>query len=360
MTKITRATTERLLFRLPGAVGGSGVSQVEVLVVDVEDADGATGTGFTYGLRGGGAAMRAAADELIAQCVTGRAAADAPAATWRQMHAALNRLGRGAHLIAMAAIDLALWDLHARRRGVTLAVALGGAPRAVPVYGSGGYTATQAPEAAAEVAKLQAAQGLPLVKLRLAGDRGDLARLKAVRDALPAGVDLAADANEKCDLARAQWLARACADFGLLWLEEPLPALDYAGHEALARTAPLPIATGEHLQGLAECLPLYRAGACAIVQPDFAAMGGITECLRVSHVAEAFGIAAAPHFLPALFVHLAAAAPNVTWLEDFPLLEPLFDIDVRIDARRRMAPGDRPGHGLAWKDGARAEFRVRD
>ena len=210
----------------------------------------------------------------------------------------------------------------------------------------------------AEVAKRQAAQGFPLVKLRLAGDRGDLARLRAVRDALPAGIDMAADANEKCDLARAQWLARACAGHGLLWLEEPLPALDYAGHETLARTAPLPIATGEHLQGLAECLPLYRAGACAIVQPDFAAMGGITECLRVSQAAEAFGIASAPHFLPALFVHMAAAAPNVTWLEDFPLLEPLFDIGVRIDARQRMAPGDRPGHGLAWKDGARAEFRV--
>ncbi|MCW5774744.1 MAG: hypothetical protein KIT16_24070, partial [Rhodospirillaceae bacterium] len=76
------------------------------------------------------------------------------------------------------------------------------------------------------------------------------------------------------------------------------------------------------------------------------------------HLAEAFGVGVAPHFLPALFVHLAAAAPSVTWLEDFPLLEPLFDIAVKIDAQRRMAPGERHGHGLKLKPGALEEYRV--
>jgi L-alanine-DL-glutamate epimerase-like enolase superfamily enzyme len=56
---------------------------------------------------------------------------------------------------------------------------------------------------------------------------------------------------------------------------------------------------------------------------------------------------------------MAAAAPNVTWLEDFPLLEPLFDIAVKIDNQRRMAPGDRPGHGLKLRDDARQEYRVK-
>jgi L-alanine-DL-glutamate epimerase-like enolase superfamily enzyme len=227
------------------------------------------------------------------------------------------------------------------------------------VYGSGGYTPSQDPEEAAEIAAAQGAAGFPLVKLRLVGDRNDEGRIKAVRDALPETVDIAADANEKCDLARAKWLARICADHGLVWLEEPLPAYEYTAQAALARSAPIAIATGEHLQGLSECMPLFESGACAIVQPDFSAMGGISECLRVSLVAEAFGICSAPHFLPGLFVHLAAAAPNVTWLEDFPLLEPLFDIDVRIDERRRMTPGDRPGHGFVLSEAARKEYRVK-
>jgi L-alanine-DL-glutamate epimerase-like enolase superfamily enzyme len=357
-SKIVRAEIEHLLYRLPGAVGGSGVTAVDVFVVDLECVDGASGWGFSYGLRGGAMAVRGAAAELLDRFVLGQTA-EAPFAVWRQMDAALNRIGRGAHYLAMSAIDLALWDLNARQRGLTLAVALGGRPRPVPVYGSGGYTPMQSPEAAAEIAAAQAAAGFPLVKLRLAGDRGDLARIAAVRDALPIGVDIAADANEKCDLARAQWLAKACADRGLVWLEEPLPALDYAGYAALARAAPIAIAAGEHLQGVGEFMPLISGRSCAIAQPDLAAAGGISECLRICHVAEAHGIAAAPHFLPALFVHVAAAAPNVAWLEDFPLLEPIFDIDVPVDERRRMQPGARHGHGIVLRDAARREYRVK-
>ncbi|MCW5770786.1 MAG: hypothetical protein KIT16_04060, partial [Rhodospirillaceae bacterium] len=264
--KIKRAEIDHLLYRLPGAVGGSGVSAVDVYIVDLECADGTTGSGFSYGLRGGAPAVRAAAADLIDRFVLGHTA-DAPLATWRQMNTSLNRIGRGAHYMAMAAIDLALWDLHARQRKLTLGEALGGRPRPVPVYGSGGYTANQAPDAAAEMAVTQAKAGFPLVKLRLAGDRHDLARIRAVRDALPHHVDIAADANEKCDLARAQWLAKACADLGLVWLEEPLPATDYAGHAALARTAPIAIATGEHLQGVGECMPLLQSQAAAILNP---------------------------------------------------------------------------------------------
>jgi L-alanine-DL-glutamate epimerase-like enolase superfamily enzyme len=354
---IATAAAELLLYPLPGAVGGSGVTAVDVVAVDVQDADGVTGTGFSYGLRGGGAVIRAAAQDLLDRLVVGEAP-DAPAMLWRRIDGALNRLGRGAYYLAIAAIDLAVWDLHASQRGITLAEALGGRARSVPVYGSGGFRPDQAPEEVAEQARRLAARGFPMVKLRLAGDRGDLARMRAAREALPATVDVAVDTNEKCDLNRAQWLAHACADHGVLWLEEPLAATDYAAHAALARTSPVPIATGEHLQGAVECMPLFRDQSCAVIQPDLAAMGGITDCLRVARLAEHFGVGCAPHFLPALFVHLAAAAPSVTWLEDFPLLEPLFDVDVKVDDNQRIAPGDRPGHGLVWADGAREEYRA--
>jgi L-alanine-DL-glutamate epimerase-like enolase superfamily enzyme len=240
-----------------------------------------------------------------------------------------------------------------------LGEAMGGTQRTMPVYGSGGYRPNQTPDEAAEQAVKQANAGFPMVKLRLAGDRTDIARMTAVRDALPVHVDMSVDTNEKCDLNRAQWLARECAELSVLWFEEPLTATDYAGHAALARTSPVPIATGEHLQGSIECMPLFRDQSCAIIQPDLAAIGGITEALRVTHLAEHFGISCAPHFLPALFIHLAAAAPSVTWLEDFPLLEPMFDIDVTIDDQQRMTAGKRPGHGLHWADGAREEFRVK-
>lgn len=177
-----------------------------------------------------------------------------------------------------------------------------------------------------------------------------------MRDAIPYEADVCVDVTEKTDLNRAQWLADGLAEIGCLWFEEPLAAHDYAGYAALARTSRVPLATGEHHQGVREVMPLFQAASVSVVQPDLAMMGGLSECLRVAWQAEHFGISVGPHFLPALFVHLAAAAPNVTWLEDFPLLEPMFDIDVRIDNRQRMAPGDRPGHGLRWADGAREEY----
>jgi len=354
--KIARTGAEYLKFPLPGAVGGSGVTAVDVVAVDLEDANGVVGHGFSYGLDGGGALMLGAAQEMLDRFVDGETAA-APSVLWRRIESSFSRSGRGLRLMALAAIDVALWDLHAKQRGVSLAVALGGAPKTLPVYASGGYKPGMDPEAAADLARKHTAQGFAMVKPRLNGNREDLRILRAVRDALPDDAEICTDVTEKCDLMRAQWLSRALAELDVVFLEEPLKPLDYAGHATLAKTSPTPIATGERLQGLVECLPLFRDGSCAVIQPDLSAMGGLSECLRVAQVAEAFGISCAPHFLPALFTHLAGAAPNLTWLEDFPLLEPMFDIDVQVDDQQRMTAGDRPGHGLLWRDGAREEYR---
>lgn len=357
--KVEAADAAFLYLPLKSATGGSGLTGVEVIAVDLTDAEGRTGVGFSYALKGGGRLAVAAARELAAEHVLGKPA-DAPMATWRAMDAALNRLGRGLHYLAMAAIDVALWDLHAKQRDITLAAALGGRARRLPVYGSGGFTPTQSPEEAAENAVALIDRGFPLVKPRLNGNRADIARVQAVRDAIPYEADVCVDVTEKTDLNRALWLADALAEIGCLWFEEPLAAHDYAGYAALARTARVPLATGEHHQGTREVMPLFQAGAVSVIQPDLAMMGGITECLRVAWQAEHFGVSVGPHFLPALFVHVASAAPNVTWLEDFPLLEPMFDIDVDVDDKQRMAPGSRPGHGLLWADGARAEFAAKE
>lgn len=353
----TRATAELWRFPLSGPTGGSGITAVDVIVVDLEDSDGVAGTGFSYVLGGGGAVVHAASADLLARFVAGEPCIP-PAALWRRLAGSLNRLGRGIGYLAIAAIDVAAWDLHARRRDVPLATALGGAPRSLPVYGSGGFGPTQDADAAVARAREYAELGCTAIKLRLAGDHADIERMQAVAEALPVGVDIMADANEKCDLARARWLANECAEINALWLEEPLPAGDVNGYAALAATCPVPIATGEHHQGAVELAPIFEARSCAVVQPDLAMMGGISECLRVAHIAEHYNLVVAPHFLPALFVHLAAAAPAVRWLEHFPLLEPLFVDLPEMDENGEMAPPETPGHGMRWAPGAREEYRV--
>ena len=308
-------------------------------------------------LGGGGATVVAACRDLLDRFVAGQDPVPPPA-LWRRLAGSLNRLGRGTGYLAIAAIDLAAWDLHARRLGEPLGLALGGEARTLPVYGSGGFGPAQDADAAVARALEYAEIGCTAVKLRAAGNHNDIERMHAVRDALPHGVDIMVDATEKLDLARAKWLANECAEINTLWLEEPLPAGDVNGFRALAATSPVPIATGEHHQGAAELAPLLDARAVAVVQPDLAMMGGITECLRVARLAEHFGIVVSPHFLPALFVHVAAAAPAVRWLEDFPLLEPLFIDLVEIDGTGDMTMPATPGHGMRWAPGAREEYRV--
>ena len=357
--QIVRAGAELWRYPLPRVTGGSGITAVDIVVVDLQTADGVTGTGFSYVLGGSGALVAAAATDLIERFVTNQTLPP-PAALWRRLASSLNRLGRGIGYLAIAAIDVAAWDLHAKRMGVPLFVALGGEPRAVPVYGSGGFGPTQAPDVAAQRALDYAAMGCGAVKLRLAGNAADVERMEAVAAVLPSGVRMMADANEKCDLVQARWLANECDAFNLLWLEEPLPATDIAGYAALAVSSPVSIATGEHHQGLVELAPFFDNRSCAVVQPDLAMMGGITEALRVAIVAEYYGIVVAPHFLPSLFIHLAAAAPAVRWLEHFPLLEPLFEAPVEMGADGTLAPSDDLGHGIVWKEGAREQFRISD
>jgi L-alanine-DL-glutamate epimerase-like enolase superfamily enzyme len=355
MPTIVRARTELWRYPLPAPVGGSGVRTVDLLVLEIEDAAGVTGLGFSYVLGGADELPLAALRVLVDRYVTGAPASD-PAATWQTIAAGFNRTGGGPYRTALAAIDVAGWDLHARTRGVPLGVALGGTARRVPVYGSGGFTAQQTPDEAAAVARAHAARGLRAVKLRAAGTPADAARLAAV--AAQVDVALMVDANERCSFEQAVALTRVAADAGALFVEEPLPAGDVAGYRELARISPVPLATGEHLRTLAAAEPFLHGRWCALVQPDLQALGGITPARALARRAAACGIDVAPHFLPGLFVHLAAAAPNVTWLEDFPLLEPLFTGMPVADAGGGMEMPPGPGHGLALDAGARAAYHI--
>lgn len=334
-----------LAYKLPQAVGGSGVAAVDVIVVELTDDDGVQGLGFTYVLGGNGGVVFKAAQEQVARFVDGKALTP-PAALWRRISASFNRTGYGPNLIALGAIDVAAWDLFARKRSEPLGVAMGGELRAVPVYGSGGFNTVQPPEKAAEVAAEQAARGLTAVKPRVKGTRSDADVIAAVRKAIPSHVQVMADANEKCDLTQALWLMALARDEGLLFVEEPLPAYALEGYRRLT-AAGTAIATGEHLQIRASFLPFLSERIASVIQPDLAMVGGLTPVLELSTLAEAFDAIVSPHFLPGLFAHVAAAAPAIRWLEEFPLLEPLFEGWPAIARDGTMTASSVPGHGLS-------------
>jgi L-alanine-DL-glutamate epimerase-like enolase superfamily enzyme len=346
MTTIVRAEASLLRYRLETPVGGSGVSAVDVLLVTLTGSEGAEGLGFGYILGGaaGEAVLAVTRAQLDAHVV--QKPRVPPQALWRRIASSFNRTGLGLNHVALAAIDLAAWDLDARARNVSLAVTLGGAARPVPVYGSGGFTAGQDPVEAAATAASHARRGLHAVKPRVRGERRDLAVIDAVRDAVPPHVQVMLDANERCDPATARWLLAAARDRGVLFVEEPLPAAALDGYRALAASGGAALAAGEHLQGRAAFLPFLSERLVSVIQPDLAMTGGLTPILEIAALADAFGIGVSPHFLPGLFVHVAAACPAVTWLEEFPLLEPLFDGWPLVASDGTMSPTSAPGHGL--------------
>jgi L-alanine-DL-glutamate epimerase-like enolase superfamily enzyme len=351
MPLVRRAEASLINYKLEKTVGGSGVAAVDVIVVEMEDSDGATGLGLSYVLGGGNLALRSAQAQIESFVLNQNV--PPPRALWNKIVRSFNRTGLGPNLIGLGAIDVACWDMHARRQKLPLAVAMGGEPRSVPVYGSGEFNTQQKPEEAAEVARKHVARGFTAVKPRVSGKPVDAKVLAAVRDAVGADTFVMADANEKCDLAAAQWLMNVASDLQLLFVEEPLPATSIDAYAKLAKTATMAIAAGEHLQDLRQMTSLLSSGIVSVIQPDLAMVGGLTPTLDLAIVAEQLNASVSPHFLPGLFVHVAGASSSVRWLEDFPLLEPLFDGWPVMDSSGNLRPTDAAGHGLVLSDRAK-------
>lgn len=346
---IQEARVGLLTYRLERPMGGSGVSEVDLIVAELADADGVPGFGFSYVITGGGGFVAERCAALAARFLQAKPLHPAPC-HWREITKTFNRTGLGPNLVALAALDLALWDLNARRHGVSLAAEMGGKARAVPVYASGGFRPGMDPGEAADIAIACVEAGMAGVKPRIEGRPSDAALVAAVANVVSGRAWAMADMNEKGDPVRARWALDMARDHGLLFVEEPLPAADHEGLRGLASHAGPWIATGEHLQPVAAFADLARNRLAAVLQPDLAMVGGMTPSLHVALMAEALGLQVMPHFLPGLYCHLASAVPSVTMLEDFPLLEPLFE-GMPVIENGTVAPRDTAGHGLGLDPG---------
>jgi L-alanine-DL-glutamate epimerase-like enolase superfamily enzyme len=341
---IQEAQIYHLKFDLGGSRGGSGVTEVQVILVRLGTSDGAEGWGFSYVLKGPWQSSVVAAREL-AEGHVGKPLPH-PEQAWRRHRATLNRTGLGPNLVGLAAVDLALWDLWSKRCQLPLGHLLGGAGDPTPVYASAGFRAGQDADEAAELAQLASTSGYRGVKLRLDGGAQDQILLRRVRDRLSAHDLLMADANEKLDRGSALALTYAARDSALSFLEEPFPADDLESLRWLSIRSEIPLATGEHLQSPVEARMIIAEQLVSVIQPDLAMIGGITPALRLIQAAGEVGIKASPHFLPGLFVHLATACPNLVMLEEFPLLEPLFDGWPPTTGGHISVPPNTHGHGL--------------
>ncbi|MGH3243720.1 MAG: mandelate racemase/muconate lactonizing enzyme family protein [Spirillospora sp.] len=348
MSAIAEVRTRVARVPLGAGRGGSGATRVDLLLVTVTDDEGASGTGFTYALTGGVEAVHALTAGLVRELALGTRLDHWPA-TWQEIWSRTHRLGRGVALPALSAVDIAVWDLRARRARQPLYRFLGAHRDRVPIYGSGRATHAMSADELIEGAKAYVAEGYGAVKLRVGARPAeeDVERVTAVRAALGDRIRIMVDCNERLDLPTALWLGRRLADLGVYWMEEPLVSDDIAGHAQLAERAGLPIAVGEHLHGRFEFAAYLRAEAASVLQPDVPLTGGITEWLRIAAIAEPFGAVLTPHFLPELHTHLALAVPNCPIVEHFPLIDDVLTETITVDDGHAVPP-ERPGHGIRW------------
>jgi L-alanine-DL-glutamate epimerase-like enolase superfamily enzyme len=321
------------------------LTETVLLFVEVDTDQSHHGMGFSYSKRAGGRAQyRHLAD--IANLAIGQDPSDIERIYTSLLWAGASVGRSGVATQAIAALDVALWDLKARRADLPLAKLLGAHRESCRVYNtSGGFLQASIEEIKdAATASLEAGVGGIKIKVGQPDWSEDLRRVEAIREHL-GDTPLMVDANQQWDRARARRMCRELEAFDLAWIEEPLDAWDVIGHTDLSRSFDTPIATGEMLTSIPEHMALIDAGYRGIVQPDAPRIGGVTPFLRFATLASHAGLTLAPHYAMEIHLHLAAAYPTEPWVEHFEWLNPLFEERVEIRDGRMWVP-DRPGLGL--------------
>ena len=361
MSRLARVEAHVLRVPIERPVRTSFGTMTERVAVFVraEDEDGAHGWGEIWSNFPTASAEHRAL--LFADIVAPRAlgkAMDDPTALWSDIDRALHVLrlqsgDAGALSAAAAGLDLALHDLRARALKLPLWQALGGRDGdPVSVYASG---LNPGHEALETVERMRAA-GHRAFKVKVGfGEQTDLGTLRPVARSLRPGERLMVDANQAWDLRTASAFLPKLAEFGLAWIEEPLPAdRPVAEWTAVAARSPAPLAGGENLRGAGQFQEAIDQGLLGVIQPDLAKWGGHSGCLPAAHAALAAGRTYCPHFLGGAVglvhsLHLLAAVRGPGLLEvdanPNPLREGVLGDLLAVREGAVSLPAD-PGLGL--------------
>jgi mandelate racemase len=339
----------------PHRTAGGVVSESPLVLTDVLADDGIVGHSivFTYTT----AALKPTA-ELI-QNLEGvlRDEPPAPFEVEKKLSSRFKLLGtQGLVGIALAAIDMALWDALARRHETSLVGLLGGVPGPIPAYGAVGYDGA---EASARGAADWVGRGFKGVKAKIGYPtiQEDVAVIRAIRNAVGDGVAIMVDYNQCLTPAEAVQRLRVLDDEGLTWVEEPTLAHDYAGHALIAREAHTPIQCGENWWGALDLRHALAARASDFIMPDVMKIGGVTGWVRAAALAQAEGIRVSNHLWPELSAQLLCVTPTAHWLEYADWWNPILSDPLRVEDGAAVV-GAAVGTGVCWDEKAVERYSV--
>jgi mandelate racemase len=256
--------------------------------------------------------------------------------------------------IALAAIDMALWDALARVNGLPLVRLLGGVRKPIRAYGAVGYDGVVGSAATAEkwakrgFAGVKAKIGYPTVQ-------DDVAVVRAMRKAAGDSMAIMVDYNQCLTPVEAVERLRVLDDEGLTWVEEPTLAHDYAGHALIAREARTPIQCGENWWGTLDMLHAIEARASDYVMPDVMKIGGVTGWLRAAALAQVKGLRVSNHLWPEISARLLCCTPTAHWLEYADWWNPILSEPLELENGFAVF-GDAIGAGVDWNEDAVRRF----
>jgi mandelate racemase len=252
--------------------------------------------------------------------------------------------------MALAAIDMALWDALARMHDVSLVQLLGGAAKPVRGYGAVGYEGT---EGSARTAERWAKRGFTGVKAKIGYPtvQEDVAVIRAIRNAVGNSVAIMVDYNQCLKPAEAAERARVLDEEGLTWIEEPTLAHDYLGHAFIAQAARTPLQCGENWWGVLDLQHAIDAKASDYMMVDVMKIGGVTAWMRAAALTAAKGIPVSSHLWSEISAQLLCCTPTAHWLEYCDWWNPVLEEPLRIENGMALVE-DVVGTGVKWNEEA--------
>ena len=310
-------------------------------------------------------------DRLIASCISGSYAplllGEDPLdgdRLWQKLarFPPIQWVGRaGITHIALAAVDIALWDLRAKVASLPLWKLLGGGTSArLEAYNTDiGWLSIPSDKMVDGCRRAIEHDGFRRLKIKVGHDDPmiDIERFEAVRRAVGSHVTIAIDANGKWDLPTCQRFCAQAEPLDVFWFEEPMWYDDVASHAALARSTSIPIALGEQLYTAEAFNNFMDAGAVEYVQPDVTRVAGITEYIAVAHSAHARHRPVVAHVgdMGQVHVHLSYWHPATSMLEYIPWIKDCFVEPIRVEDGYYLKP-EMPGAGCTLTERAMTEF----
>ena len=251
---------------------------------------------------------------------------------------------------AVAAIDVALWDIKGKALGQPVYKLLGGFRDRIATYASGFLWRTYDASALAETGAKLVEEGFRAMKFRMGAEdsaAAEVTRMKALRDAVGDEIDLMVDINQGWDVNRSIAVGREMEKCNLFWLEDPIHHQDFDGLAHIANALDTPISAGEYHYGIPPFRHMLERRSVDIVMIDLLRAGGITPWMKIAHLAEAYNLPVVSHLAPEVLAHAVAAVPNGLIVEHMPWSLALFKEPPRIENSEIVLP-QTPGLGLEF------------